>query len=64
MKAITLTQSEVDTLTDYLLFCNPCQSGCKYNYKRIDCNDRKANGEPRCELQRNTENILKKLNAL
>ena len=60
MKTIVLTQSEVDTLYDYL-FCNPCEGSCICGYKRIGCNDTKADGTYRCELQRNTESILKKL---
>lgn len=60
MITISLTASEVDTLVDYL-YTNPCRSSCRHNYKRIDCNDTREDGTPRCELKRNTENILRKL---
>lgn len=59
MKTITLTQSEIKTLYDYL-WCNPCSAGCVCDYTRINCEDTK-DGTYRCRLRRDTDSILKKL---
>lgn len=54
MKTVTLTASEIETL-GYYLMTNPCSSHCVHNYKKIEC------GDGRCQLERNTESIRKKL---
>lgn len=61
MQTITLTASEIKTLETYL-WCNPCNSGCVCSYKgRIHCDTLDANGKHRCELLRNTDSILAKI---
>ena len=60
MKTITLSESEIETLKDYL-WCNPCSAGCLYNYKRINCDDLDSNDKYRCKLKRDTQSILEKL---
>lgn len=60
MKTITLTKDEIETLHDFL-WCNPCRSGCIYGYKRIDCYGVRKDGEYKCRLQRDKENILRKI---
>lgn len=61
MKTVTLTKSEIDTLSDYLFACNPCASHCVREYKNLKCYDTKSDGTYRCTFMRDTENICKKL---
>ena len=60
MKTITFTASEISVLEEYL-FCNPCESSCMMNYKKIDCYDLDENGEYKCKFKKETENILRKI---
>lgn len=62
VKTITLTESEIKTLYDYL-WCNPCNIGCVCDYKRVNCYDMKKDGVYKCRLQRDTDSILKKLST-
>lgn len=61
MKTVKLTKSEIETLSDYLFSCNPCRSGCRRDYKRIDCLDTKPDGTYKCTLMRDVASIEKKL---
>lgn len=61
MKTITLTKSEIETLSEYLFNTNPCRAECVRDYKRLKCYDTKPDGTYRCTFMRDTENICKKL---
>ena len=63
MKTITLTKSEIETLTEYL-WCNPCSARCFYDYKIIDCDSTTKDGEYSCKFMRDTYSILEKLGEL
>lgn len=63
MKTITLSESEIKTLYDYL-WCNPCSTCCVCDYKRINCEDINNNGKYKCRLKRDAQSILEKLEVL
>lgn len=58
-----LTKFEKQVLTDLLYGFSfaLCYSGCYCDYKRIDCEDRNANGVYKCKLCRAIESIQDKL---
>ena len=60
MITITLTESELRTLNIFLC-CNPCRAHCVHEYAKISCFDNKDNGDYKCELMRNRDNIFKKI---
>ena len=64
MKTVKLTKSEIETLGDYLLICDPCESTCIRCYKRIGCLDTKPDGTYKCRLMRDVASIEKKLGLL
>lgn len=59
-KTVTFTQQELDTLKAYL-FCDPCERGCLYGYKKINCQSVSKDGLPTCGLLRNKKIIREKL---
>lgn len=58
---IKLTESECETLDTLLSVTNLCEANCCMDYMRIGCEDVDKDGNPRCELLKNIENIRNKL---
>lgn len=61
MTTVELTKKEVDIVVDCLFSHVLCNGGCYCDYKTDICNKRNKQGQYRCALQRNIENISKKL---
>ena len=60
MKTLLFSKDELETIK-FLLWQNPCRSGCVLDYKKVDCDAVDKNGVYKCKLKRNVASLEEKL---